>query len=65
MNEAEKIIKEIKDKEEELNKLKLKLDKLGLAGRKAVYFNQRLIGWSYEIKIDRLNIRVEGEEIRK
>lgn len=61
MKEAEKIIQNIRKKESELDKLKLRLDELGMVGRKAVYFNMKLIGWSYDLKIDRLNIRIEGE----
>ena len=61
MKEAERIIQNIKKKEKELDNLKSRLDELGMAGRKAVYFNMKLIGWSYDLKIDRLNIRIDGE----
>jgi len=65
INKAEDIIKNIKEKEKEIDSLKSKLDELGMAGRKAVYFNMELIGWSYDVKIDRINIRIEGERTRK
>jgi len=65
MKESKKIIKSIKKKEKELNELMSRLDELGMAGRKAVYFNLKLIGWSYDLKIDRLSIRIEGERLKE
>lgn len=62
LKKVENVITEIKNKEKELDLLKKELDKLGMVGQKIVYFNGEMIGWCYDLKIDRLNIRIDGEK---